>query len=106
MDERDAITKWCQSLRGRSERLGVAIEPDDLESGMRGQQSLAVASATDRGVNEHAGGHRFKERNNFVAQDRNVFERMDHLQPPDWLEERRVSSRSTCRVRATWPKSD
>jgi hypothetical protein len=49
-----------------------------------------VSSPADGGVDEDTGWHRRKKRDDFVTQDRNVLERLDHLQPPDWWEERSV----------------
>ena len=46
-----------------------------------------VPSPSDGRVDDHPGGHGCEQRDHFVAQHGNVFERMGHLQPPGrWVE--------------------
>ena len=54
-----------------------------------------MSPAPDRGVDEDAGWHRREGSDDFIAEYGNVCERLDHVQPPDWLEERKVRFRST-----------
>ena len=51
--------------------------------------------AADRRVDEHAWGHGCEQRDHFVAQHGNVFERVGHLQPPGRWVEREVEIRTT-----------
>ena len=47
MDQRDPITEWSKTLGGSGESNRVAIEPDDAEARVGGQERRAVTSTAD-----------------------------------------------------------
>jgi len=89
VDQSDPIAEPGEALAGGREGNGIAIEPNDAQAGVGVEQCLTMSPTTHRRIDDDAGRYRSKERNDFITQDGNVFERLDHLQPPDWLEERR-----------------
>ncbi len=73
--------------RAASQSGRIAVQPDDAQAWVRLQQRRGVAAAADGRVDDHPGGHGCEQRDHFVAQHGNVFERMGHLQPPGrWVE--------------------
>ena len=87
MDQVHPVAELGQTLRRGRQGHRVTIEPADRQAAVGRQQRGRMPSPSNGGVDHQSLGHRGKERDNFITQDRNVFERVDHLQPPDRFED-------------------
>ena len=73
--------------RAASRAAGSRSSPTMTQVGVRLEQRRGVTAPADGRVDDHPGGHGCEQRDHFVAQHGNVFERMGHLQPPGrWVE--------------------
>ncbi len=76
--------KGCSLSAGPGQGLGITIETDELEPGLRPEQSLGVSSETDRRIDQQTWAGRRKQLHHPIGEHRQVFG--GHSRPPSQLQ--------------------
>ena len=84
LDELHTIAEGPESLTSPGKGLGITIDADEPEPGLRPEQSLGMSSKTDRRVDQQTRPGRHKELHHPIGEHRQVFG--GHSRPPSQLQ--------------------